>query len=321
MRRFLFRLDGSKDNDNFFGCRRQHESTVAYSGMTMVVGPGWIPDLLEVELSDDGTPPILTLVELEATPSFALAQCRKYIPEPSVDIVQRFATYLDGVIAQCSASADPRIAPIRELRQILGTREPWIVRTAGALRSSSEFLEVHTLLDQPERISLSHVVAANAGPARSGLALAGIQMLGREDTDGLRRAARILHEVVTAQDHSGATLKGWRNIRRKPLDIAVASEPERFRQLSQLLAKSTARGMRIDCDRLGEEVATLWSSSATYRLSSEAALDCIRRFVPVVMQFSTRESMRTVYESARSALEAHAAQPGAAPDGRRAGRG
>lgn len=265
----------------------------------MTVGPGWIPDLIEVDSCDDGTASTVTLIELEASEITARASCRKYLPEPSTDVVRRFVTYLDSVMAQCYATADPRLEEIRALREAIGKQGPLIVRTAGALRSSADFLEVHTLLDQPERISLNPSQPMVAGQV---FAFAGIQSLSREETDGLRRTARILHAVVTGHDHSGGTLHSWRNLRRKPLDIAVSKNPERLVQLSQLLAKNTATGMRFDCDRLAEELAALWSTSSTYRLTTGAVADCIRRFVPISMRFANRESMRAVYDSARSAL-------------------
>ena len=130
---FLFRLDGSKDNDSFFTCRREHENAIAYSGMAMAVGPGWIPDLIAVESLDNGTDYSVTLIELEASEIVALASCRKYLPESSADIVQRFVAYLDSVMAQCQATADPRLNAFRSLRVALGNQVTVVVRTAAAL--------------------------------------------------------------------------------------------------------------------------------------------------------------------------------------------
>ena len=47
-RRFLFRLDGAKENEHFFRCRRGDDGCIAYSGTVLSIGPGWIPDLIEV---------------------------------------------------------------------------------------------------------------------------------------------------------------------------------------------------------------------------------------------------------------------------------
>ena len=93
---FVFRLDGSKENDEFFGKRRCLGDVVAYSGTAMLVGPGWIPDIVEVEILDNGSIFTITLVELEAQEITARASCRKYLPESSDAILQRFFEYLRG---------------------------------------------------------------------------------------------------------------------------------------------------------------------------------------------------------------------------------
>jgi len=299
-RRFLFRLDGSKENDDFFSCRGRRENVVAYSGTAITVGPGWIPDLIEVDSVDDGAGYSFTLIELEASEITARVSCRKYLPESSTDVVQRFVTYLDSVITQCHATADPRLDAFRSLREALGNQVTAVVRTAGALRSSTEFLEVHTLLDQPERISLRPSQPVVAGQV---FALGGIRSFSRGETDGLRRTVRVLHAVVTGHDHSSATLHSWRNLRRKPLDIAVSKERERFVQLDLLLGNKSASGMRLDCDRLVDELVGLWSTSSTYRLTSAEVADSVRHFEPISMRFANQESMRAVYDAARSALE------------------
>jgi hypothetical protein len=302
-RRFLFRLDGSKDNDNFFACRRQQEDAVAYSGTAMPVGPGWIPDLIAVEAVDDGADYSVTLIELEASEIVARASCRKYLPESSTDIVQRFVAYLDSIMAQCQGTADPRLDAFRSLREALANQETVVVRTAGALRSSADYLEVHTLLDQPERISLK---PSQPAVAEQVLAFGGTQSFSREETDGLRRTVRILHTVVTGHDHSNCTVHSWRNLRRKPLDIAVAKDRARFAQLDQLLGNKSASGMRLDCDRLVEELVDLWSTCSSHHLKVPEVADSVRRFVPVSMRFANQESMRAVYEAARSVLNTHA---------------
>ncbi len=302
-RRFLFRLDGSKDNDNFFACCRQQGNTVAYSGRAMTVGPGWIPDLIAVESVDNGAGYSVTLIELEASEIVARASCRKYLPESSTDIAQRFVAYLDSVMAQCQGTADPRLDAIRSLREVLGHQGAVVIRTAGALRSSTDYLEVHTLLDHLERISVRPSQPVVAGQVFS---FGGTQSFSREETDGLRRTVRILHAVVTGNDHSNCTLHSWRNLRRKPLDIEVAKERERLVHLNQLLGNKSASGMRLDCDGLVEELVGLWSKCSSHHLMSSEVADSVRRFVPVSMQFSNQEPMRVVYEAARSVLKTHA---------------
>jgi hypothetical protein len=298
--RFLFRLDGSKENDEFFLCRRGQASCVAYSGTAMSVGPGWIPDLIEVDVSEDESSATVTLIELEAVDITARASCRKYLPETSVDVVQRFLAYLDTVKKQCLATADPRGEDFEALRNALLARPKVVVRTAGALRSSPDFLEMHALLDQPERVVFtslpSAVVAQN-------LSFTGARPFSREETDGLRRTVRILHAVVAGHDHSSGTVHSWRNLRRKPLDIAVAKDPDQLRELHRLVSNKSASGMRLDCDRLAEELVVLWSMAGTNSMTRTDVAGVIQRFAPLAMAFSNQESMRTVYDSARVALK------------------
>ena len=61
---FLFRLDGAEANDDFVTRRRQPAPCVAYSGTAMLVGSGWVPDLVEAEESGESL--TITLIELEA---------------------------------------------------------------------------------------------------------------------------------------------------------------------------------------------------------------------------------------------------------------
>lgn len=297
---FLFRIDGSKENDDFFSRRRSRGDVLAFSGTALTVGPGWIPDLIEVEIDAQGNTFAVTLIELEASEIAARASCRKYLPESSPDVVRRFIGYVDTLITQCQVTADPRLDDLRSLREALEGQVTVVVRTAGALRSSSEFLELHTLLDQPERITIESRQSAIEARA---INFKGTRSFSREETDGLCRTVRILHTVVAGLDHSGGTLHSWRNLRRKPLDIAVAKDRARYGQLSQLLAKRSASGIRLDCEKLVSELAILWSHSQAHRLTPHEIADAIRHFVPISMGFQTKEPMQTVYAAARSTLE------------------
>ena len=64
--------------------------------------------------------------------------------------------------------------------------------------------------------------------------------------------------------------------------------------------------MRLDCDRLASELAALWSVSGAHQMTATAIGDCIRRFAPICISFSVEESMRAVFEKARSALKENA---------------
>ncbi len=266
----------------------------------MLIGPGWIPDLVEAEADGDWTSCTITLVELEGSEITARASCRKYIPESSIEIVQRFLSYLESVLAQCKATADPRLGALRSFREALVGGLPTIVRTAGALRSSSEFLEVHALRDQPEQLS---TISSPATVDGHSFEFEGMRSFSREETDGLRRAVRILHAVVTGNDHSNATLHSWGNLRRKPLEVAASKYGPRLTQLGQLLNNRSASGMQIDSGKLVDELVELWSNAPTFRLSRAGVAEALRTFTPISMRFAGRDSMRAVFAAARSVLE------------------
>src|SRR5438552_1857138 len=144
---YLFRVDGAKDNDAFFASMRSSVSH-AYAGVDFRVGgAGWVPDLVRVIVDDPPDRCSLTLIELEATESVALMSCRKYLPENSADILKAFNDYLDRVIRQCRSSADTREADFAGLKAVLSEISQVTVTTAGALRSSTSFVEELALID------------------------------------------------------------------------------------------------------------------------------------------------------------------------------
>jgi len=113
--RFLFRLDGSKENDEFFEMRRKDGVEEVYSGTPLAIGPGWIPDLVEVTTDVAAQSVAITLIELEASEIVAKASARKYLPESSTRIVEDFTVYLGTVIAHCRRTADPRAEKFQRL--------------------------------------------------------------------------------------------------------------------------------------------------------------------------------------------------------------
>jgi hypothetical protein len=159
--RNLFRLDMAKDNDEFLALRRTRHVDHVYSGTPMKVGPGWIPDFLEPLIDHDSDTCRLTLIELEATEIAARASWRKYLPEPSSEIMRAFLGYLDTVISQCRSTADPRLDAFDGLKEIVVSTSTVVVHTAGALRTSPDLLEDLPLIDQPERRALAVVDVAN----------------------------------------------------------------------------------------------------------------------------------------------------------------
>ena len=145
----LFRIDGAKDNHEFFAAIRASVSLV-YAGVEFSVGcSGWVPDLVKVTTSEMPDRCPLTIIELEATKSVALISCRKYLPEDPNEIVAAFRIYLDRLIRQCRSSADPRESEFIHLKERLSEAKELVVTTAGALRSSAILVEELPLMGQP----------------------------------------------------------------------------------------------------------------------------------------------------------------------------
>src|SRR5260221_392230 len=148
---YLFRIDSAKDNDAFFNALRPSVSHV-YAGVDIQVGSsGWSPDFIKISVSESEDFK-LTLIELDATDSVARTSCRKYLPENSTEIVHAFCKYLERVIRACRSSAHPHENEFARLKAMLEGGKV-VVTTAGALRSSTSFIEELSLIDQPERIN------------------------------------------------------------------------------------------------------------------------------------------------------------------------
>ena len=63
---YLFRIDGAKDNDEYFAALRSSVAHV-YAGTNFCVGKGWSPDLVKVVVEDEPDRCGITLIELEPT--------------------------------------------------------------------------------------------------------------------------------------------------------------------------------------------------------------------------------------------------------------
>jgi hypothetical protein len=285
---YLFRLDGSRDNDEFMARRSTRCGDRRYAGTPLKLGPGWIPDFVEVVLDEITASVRLTLIKLEATEKVALESSRKYIPEKSEAVVRAFLTYLDGVLAQCRATADPRLETFQRLMEFLEQPDVSLrVETAGALRASDDLLEAFPLLDQPDR---SNEFRQALPITSSGLILEGRLRLGRETIDGLRRAVRILHAVRIKKDHSDATLGNWASVGRKLL--ARALDPGRHKELARLFAVTEQSGLMIDCEQIVTELADVWHAEP------QQVRRCIESFHGVAYSFYHHAPMRDVFEKA-----------------------
>lgn len=225
---FLFRIDMAKENEEFQSLRRARQEYHVYSGITLRIGQGWVPDFVELSIEVQPSACRITLVELEATDIMARVSCRKYLPEDSGNIVKAFLAYLETVIAQCKTTSDPRLAAFENLRNALAEHPQVRIFTAGALRTSADFIEEFPLLDQPAQVA---VPRSSTLIRKTTFDFSGVRRVTRAESDGLRRSVRFLHAVFVGQDHSATTLKSWRGIRTKPLDLIATNEKGAHPQL------------------------------------------------------------------------------------------
>jgi hypothetical protein len=294
--RFLFRLDGSRDNDQFMDLWRARYGNNVYSGTPMKLGPGWIPDFVELMTDETVKSMSLTLIELEATEGVARASCRKYLPESSAQIFESFVQYLDTILEQCRVTADPRLEAFQHLKEFIAPKSNVVVRTAGALRTSLDLFEAFPLRDQPDQSPVRLIAASPPPPSMP--PFEGKKRLSRNEIDGLRRVVRILHAVMVGKDHDGGTLKTWRNLRRKPLDTVLKAEGDRFPELRRLVSFITQSGSAFDCEKIVNELAELWSTDGRDTAPQQVRL-WIKEFHPIALSFPNHEPMRNVFERAR----------------------
>ena len=111
--------------------------------------------MIKITVDEPPQVSLLTLIELEATKREALISCRKYLPEDSTAIVEKFSEYLKRVLDKCRSTADPRKDAFVWLKEKLAANQI-SVTTAGALRSSADFVEELPLIDQPFQAKQLH---------------------------------------------------------------------------------------------------------------------------------------------------------------------
>ncbi len=304
---YLFRFDGAKDNDGFFKSTRERGTDHAYAGLTMEVGPGWIPDFLTVSLDEEKEQCTLVLIELEAKRADALVSSRKYLPESSGNILNAFRSYLDRVIAQCSSTADSRGLAIESLRAFLQKAQRVRVETACALRSDPTYLERLPLLDQPQTGALIYGHSFKrelSGTSRTPeMVFEGHLTLSRNETIGLNRAVLILDAIVRQQDHSDADLKAWISPKRNPLRKAIYSSRGDFPETWRFLATDKNSGAKITCETLFGELSDFWSSVTDKQYSQGLVQNLVREYYPIAYALKKGDRMRDVFERARPVVE------------------
>lgn len=297
---YLFRVDGAKDNDEFFTALRSSASHV-YAGVDFRVGAsGWIPDLVKVVVEEPPNTCSLTLIELEATESVALNSCRKYLPENSDEIVHAFSDYLDRVIRNCRSHADPREREFVGLKGTLSGAEHVTVKTAGALRTQTRFVEELPLLDQPKRIVTTRPVQENH--QEENYHLHGVLRLSSNEAKVLARCVMVLDAIVRGFDHSAATFKNWRGQdRSQPLKYLLKKNDKVYPTLrSFILATGTGtRGVTLDFELVLSEVVEIWSSAVNKPLDRERIRVLMSRYYPVAHNIKSHEQMAGIFETAR----------------------
>jgi len=298
--RYLFRLDGSRENDEFFSLYSSPSCRATYSGTPMKIGPGWIPDFLEVKVSNGGLDFKVILIELEATQTTALESARKYLPENPISAVEAFKTYLNAIIGQCRVTADPRIKDLKHLLGLVSAAPRIQIFTAAGLRDSKEFVEVLPLIHQAASSSLHP--AASRIPTAERFEAKGQRVLSRREAEGLQRTVRILDAVVTGRDDSGGNFHSWQNVREKPLHQYAAEQSSTAPELNRLLHRPRNRGLRVDLDKLLEELLAVWSRSNHLQTSKQQIAVSIEEYLPIAHRFRAHTPMRVIFQEARQIL-------------------
>jgi hypothetical protein len=294
--RFLFQFDGAPENRPFVERWKQRYGGEVYAGVSVTLGSRWTPDLAEVTVDAIANEVELRLIELEADDKQVRVSCRKYLPEPSQAIVTAFVEYLDDVLGRCRKTHDQRIDSFRRLKEFLCPSPTVIVKTAGALRNSLDFLEEFLLIDTHSG-ELPVVVAAK-NPERRPFLCENEQNLSREQVEVLRRVVRVLHAVLIGNDHYDCSIDSAQRRMRSAIDNALISFDRPLSELQRLHSPESQRGAHVDCDKIVAELADLWTSRRP-----DATLSRVRSWVegfyPFAQQPRKHEPVRLLIEPAR----------------------
>lgn len=298
---YLFRIDGSKDNDAFFNALSPSAAHV-YAGIDFRVGTiEWIPDLVRVDVDDLNSRCVLTIIELEATESEALRSCRKFLPENSTAIVQALTDYLGRVIRDCQARADRRADDFRRLKAVLSEAKHITVTTAGALRSSTKFVEDRPLIDQPKFDSPPRPIETE--DQIDSREFRGTMRLGAGDAKAVARCVMILDAVVRSRDHSVAIFRTWRGQNRsQPLKYLLIHNPGIYPNLRSFLFEKGNSGLMLNFEAILADLTELWSSARKKPIEAERIRALISSYYPVANKVTSHEAMTGIFEVARRHL-------------------
>jgi hypothetical protein len=299
---YLFRIDGAKDNDEFFATMSSSVSQV-YAGVDIHLGTaGWIPDLIKVVVEGPDQSCSLTIIELEAIESAALISCRKYLPEDSADILSAFSDYLDRVIRQCRTNADPRKCEFIRLKSQLTEATHVTINTAGGLRNSSTgFVEELPLIDQPKLATQPRRVQQDHYESRR--PFQGLVRLTRREAEALARCVMILDAVIRGHDHSGTRFELWRRrARSQPMKRLLTENNGSHPELRSLVFGSKERGITLDFEKVLSELIDMWTTTSKRQPDREQTRRLIDRYFPVVADIKGYEPMVPIFETARKCL-------------------
>lgn len=297
---YLFRIDGAKDNDAFFDAMRQSVSHV-YAGIELRIGSeAWVPDLVKIAVPEPPDHFSLTLIELEATKSAAKIACRKYQGENPEEIFEAFIKYLDRVIRQCRSNADDRESKFVQLKKLLSQANNRKITTAGALRSSANFVEEWPLYnqpnDQPKRAVASRQTQREPQEDKK-RPLYGKLNLTQEKKNALSRCVLILDAVIRERirehHHSSATLHAWRP--KSPLKrLLFSKDGHHHPELHKLILENQNRSLTLDFEKALLELAELWSP-----LAQEQIRTLIDDYFPIGSAVKKHDRMDAVFDEAR----------------------
>ena len=278
-----------------------------YAGVDIQVGSsGWSPDFIKISVGESKEFK-LTLIELDATESIVRISCRKYLPENSTDIIRSFCKYLDRVITQCQSTAHPHEHEFIRLKTMLSKAGKIIITTAGALRSSTSFVEELSLLDQPERIVQMQSVEMTSQLTPRIVILNfndKILRLSPLEAKLLSRPVLILDAVIRKDDHGVATFSVWRQnqLKHRPHFKNLRQDTTRP-SLRSLLFETVNRGITLDFEALLSELAVMWSDATKTQFDQERVRNLVRGYYPIALEIKREEeSMRSIFETARKFL-------------------
>lgn len=295
---FLFRFDGSRDNDRYIEFARER-GFLLFAGKELRLGPGWIPDYMRVVVEDEGRSCKLAIIGLEADPHTARISARKYLPESSRSVVDALVAYLERACIQCRATADPRLASITRLKDILHDCENIVVVTAGCQRGSFDTIEELLLIDQDHG---PRPAQANAEKKASRcFVLTGDVTLSPVEHKNLSRTVLILDAVVRGWDKSGASFRAWRNSRAQPLRAALRADPGRFSELGVLMLGNKV-GVQVNVERVAAELASVWTSLSRKQYTPDSALRALQQYLPIASGLPSSIAVREAFEKARPFL-------------------